>query len=92
MNPVIDQTVVLLVRSLRTGHDGIAGLHLTFLLDLLQEQLAKGLLPPDPRILQGLSEALTRQERSDFIGLADVMEYELAPMLREISAAREHPN
>ncbi len=84
MKALYYRTLTTCVTALRTGHEGIAAQNLAWLLDMIHEELSVGRFPPGPGILTCVNDALARQERHDFIGLADVLEFELTPMIKQL--------
>ena len=81
MSPSCRATLEDCVRALRTGREGTAGRQLAIFVDCIQGAFSAGELTADPRIHSELARALECQKRHDLIGLADIMEFELAPLL-----------
>jgi hypothetical protein len=73
------------VEAYRLGMEGQASEHLVKLIDLLTSVLAKG--PPEMvlRITPLLANAMSAIERKDYLYVADIFEYEIAPLLLGIT-------
>lgn len=68
------------VLAFRLGMEGLAGNRLARFIDTLQRVLAA--LPPVAlaRTLPLLQQVLAAQQRRDFVQVADLLQYELAPV------------
>ena len=80
------------LRACRLGMDGMAGDRLARLIDRLQQDLPR--LPP--AVLQTLApclaEMLAAQERQDLVGVADLLEYCVGPLLSEAMDTEGKPS
>ncbi len=72
--------------SYRTGAEAQASESMIRVIDLLGEQLPAMTEETITRINQILSEIFSAQQRSDFLWAADMLEYELCPLLRQVRA------
>lgn len=71
------------VTACRLGMEGMAGDRLTRFVDRLQADLSALPLPLLQRLVPLLGEMLAAQERQDLLGVADLLQYEMAPLLPE---------
>jgi hypothetical protein len=79
--PAVSTTLEKVVEAYRLGMEGQASEHLVKLIDLLTPVLAKA--PPEMvvRINPLLANAISAIERKDYLYVADTIEYEIAPLL-----------
>ena len=70
-------------RLFRLGQEGAGSDIMVTFTDLLAQRLADGTLQANPPQLLPLliSELVAGQERGDFLWVADLLEYELSPLL-----------
>ena len=68
-------------RSLRLGMEAKGCAVLVLCLDELEKQLPNLPLEVTNQILPYLGDALAAQERKDYLLVADLLEYEIAPLL-----------
>ena len=73
--------VLRAARLFRLGMDGDANSSLVVLVDDLATRLAAGELAAGETIAELLGQVLAAQERGDVLGLADLLEFGLAPHL-----------
>jgi hypothetical protein len=69
-------------RALRLGREAQGCAALVQCLDKLQQQLADLPLELTNQILVHLGVALAAQQRKDYLQVADLLEYEIAPLLQ----------
>jgi hypothetical protein len=69
------------VEAYRLGMEGQASEHLVKLIDLLSPVLAKATSEQALRINPLLANAISAIERKDYLYVADMFEYEIAPLL-----------
>ncbi|MES9855308.1 MAG: hypothetical protein ABW166_01710 [Sedimenticola sp.] len=81
MTPEYQQQMSECVIALRTGKLGTATGKLIEIIDQTLPLLGQNSGVPGSRIQQLINTALLSLERNDLIGLADILEFELSPLL-----------
>ena len=81
MSTEYHQIMTECVIALRMGLQGNASRKLIEFIDHISKLLELDSTLPATKIQQKLAAALRCQEANDYIGLADIIEYELSPLL-----------
>ena len=78
----MEQTLKNAVRQFRLGMDGGGSATLVEFIDQLLKSMAHPETAPiGPRALPLLKEIIAGQQRGDFLYVADILEYEILPIL-----------
>ncbi|MEE9396496.1 MAG: hypothetical protein V3V31_05730 [Methylococcales bacterium] len=83
MSTEYHQIMTECVIALRMGLQGNASRKLIDLIDHVSKLLEVNSTLPAPKIQRQIAAALRCQEANDYIGLADIIEFEISPMLVE---------
>ena len=81
----VSTTLEEVVEAYRLGMEGQASEHLVKLIDLLTSVLAKATSEQVLRINALLANAISAIEHKDYLYVADIFEYEIAPLLLGIT-------